>query len=643
MVRAKRKDISQEAILEKKDAINERTSRLISLLKDVKKGWNGGPSPNLGIEEKFRITDIFPPAISQKGNESLRELQEVLTGLREVEHMQNSYVLSREERARKLSSLLSDGFVKTSSNIMTRIWSHIVAPFGSDKKWRERLRFLRSLAELEVSLQELEKITLSDTPLKIIEYSNQIYNESKSLFFDRFREILKQEIDDRKDKIAVLSDQLKEKQIALVNAGLKSNEINSITSGAVKKIEEVKQEVNKSSDALDPLPKEDPAPLPNSDVSVPVIDDEPPEREEEPTIISNEPPEMESAGPIGAMPNISEDPPEREDANVEIPVSVPNEAPVNIPETPVEDDTENKKQEEIQKIKKRIKFMHDDIDELELQFEKKFLEVAHFFKGHVPFKFKSMISEINKKLKRSIKLFDGMLSNRDKDVSLSELVKSYLQCIKYAGQLVYLFDQIEKEIEMSKSDVEFIFGMTFESKDVFDKGMELVEQRKNDLVKIASYQVKNASTDFDRWISRMRLNLSKGPENRTRLDIDEQIRGARVNVNAMMNLLESKELDYLSLITQSVDFYNNLIKIFKKIEDLARIYNSQLVRERADKRLKKERMLNQTIDRSAFTDMQKKVKELSTDMTLIDYIPSLDEKIDSIQDSLFNLDQFLER
>jgi hypothetical protein len=90
--RAQRRDPDQEAILRGKDELNTRTTDVIKRLIDVKRKWNGNTEP------KFRLTDPMPDDIVGEGGDILRELGDIMTGLRQVDQMQDEYAESRGQR-----------------------------------------------------------------------------------------------------------------------------------------------------------------------------------------------------------------------------------------------------------------------------------------------------------------------------------------------------------------------------------------------------------------------------------------------------------------------------------------------------------------------------------------------------------------
>src|SRR5690606_4722491 len=204
--RAPRKDQSQESILQMKDEINARTSRLIELLKKTKSGLNGGPAPDIGVE-KYKLTDPMPSEVAQSGRVAIQELNSILEGIQRADQMQDDYAAERVqrlyERTQKMQEIQQDVEVKAAldllirkeaSNKLTRLWANIVAPFGSEKGKAERLSLLNALGRVDNNLQEVEDKVLSNDPsiLDAIHLSKNLYADAKATFFSPFRANLKE-------------------------------------------------------------------------------------------------------------------------------------------------------------------------------------------------------------------------------------------------------------------------------------------------------------------------------------------------------------------------------------------------------------------------------------------------------------------
>jgi len=152
--RTRRKDPVQESIVSKKDEINDRTSKLIRLLIDTKKAWNGKPSPLLGINDKTKITDPLRQEIFSAEDRIKQEINSIFSKLEEIGSDQENY--SSSKRAE-----LMDLILKTGSNPLTRIWSHIKAPFLSDSNKWIRLKMLRGAADSVERIKDIQEALLS--------------------------------------------------------------------------------------------------------------------------------------------------------------------------------------------------------------------------------------------------------------------------------------------------------------------------------------------------------------------------------------------------------------------------------------------------------------------------------------------------
>lgn len=98
--RTKRKDPVQEKIVSQKDLLNERTSKLIEFLKEVKRGWNGGPAPLVGVDVKINLTQPIPSQVITSAEAIASEFSNIVSELKNITSLQNSYA---EERIKKIN------------------------------------------------------------------------------------------------------------------------------------------------------------------------------------------------------------------------------------------------------------------------------------------------------------------------------------------------------------------------------------------------------------------------------------------------------------------------------------------------------------------------------------------------------------
>lgn len=197
--RSQRRDPDQEAILRGKDELNTRTTDVIKRLIDVKRQWNGNTEP------KFRLTDPMPDEIVNDGMEIIRDLSDIMNGLRQVDQMQDEYAERREqrvsERMKQLDQMhmqaaaaVKDRLTKEASSRLSRLWSHIISPFSSERGKKDRLRMLRALARIDYNLRDVEDKVLSGDPaiLDALYLARQMWLDAKGSFFEDYRKNLKE-------------------------------------------------------------------------------------------------------------------------------------------------------------------------------------------------------------------------------------------------------------------------------------------------------------------------------------------------------------------------------------------------------------------------------------------------------------------
>jgi chemotaxis protein histidine kinase CheA len=192
LARSKRQNPEQEKIVSDKEVLNDRTSKLISLLIETKRGWNGKAAPGIGITNKSPITNPLPLQIDQAKNNIESLVSDVMSKLEEVKREQNEYA---EDRKRKLEqrlqsqkslsrdSLLDELLMKTASNPLSRFWAHLSAPFASEQGRWDRLSLLRALVKIEGQLTNIEDNILRPEPdavYKSVFYSKDLFTDIKS-------------------------------------------------------------------------------------------------------------------------------------------------------------------------------------------------------------------------------------------------------------------------------------------------------------------------------------------------------------------------------------------------------------------------------------------------------------------------------
>ena len=195
MSRTTRKDHDQESLVSKKDEINQRTSKIIELLIETKKSWNGKPAPGIGVSENHSLKEPLPPQTISTMDQVVQMVQEVDSKLKDIDKQQSGYQSSLQEKEHTDSKSGLD-LSALGSNIGTRFISHIKAPFqfGDTDKW-VRLKLLRSSSKMEKHIEDIQSYILSSDSTSI---PNVIY-KAKDMFHIFDNEIVEPIISSMRD------------------------------------------------------------------------------------------------------------------------------------------------------------------------------------------------------------------------------------------------------------------------------------------------------------------------------------------------------------------------------------------------------------------------------------------------------------
>ena len=164
--RKPRKDPAQEELLRKKDILNERTSLLIQLLLNDKRGWNGRSAPDLGIPPS-KITDPLPDEISNNAQKINQLADDIVARINDLVSSQREYAETKSNMSQRMAAL--EQLKKQASWPGSRLWSYITTPFriGDKDRWR-RLGLLRTSADLHEMLKEIDGEVLSQKPDDVV-------------------------------------------------------------------------------------------------------------------------------------------------------------------------------------------------------------------------------------------------------------------------------------------------------------------------------------------------------------------------------------------------------------------------------------------------------------------------------------------
>ena len=209
--RSQRKEPEQEALVQLKDQSNERMSKLISLYKAVIKGINGGPSPGVGVDEKFNLTAPMPDSVPAAAQQAAQEAASLADFVRQIDQAQDNYSAGKTEKMQRrlqqmqtrmqetqalqeqvqqdqVQAAVEEALHKEASNQLTRLWSHLT-PFSWGEKGRgHRLAMLRSLARVDSNLKDVENAVLGGDPkiLNAVNLAKQLWDDVDVTFFKEF-------------------------------------------------------------------------------------------------------------------------------------------------------------------------------------------------------------------------------------------------------------------------------------------------------------------------------------------------------------------------------------------------------------------------------------------------------------------------
>jgi len=206
--RARRIEPAQEEIVSGKDALNERISKLITFLIELKRGMNGGPAPGIGVP-KYKLTQPMPDQVVSSGDRASQELDAIIQELKGIDTKQHQYAknkfeqlnqrvqqfqnLQEQAQERQAVASIEHELKKLASSKLSRLWAHIAGPFTfSEKGVQERLALLRTLARMNSNLKDLEDKVLSgsSSSLDAVEEAKALYLDARINFFQEYRENL---------------------------------------------------------------------------------------------------------------------------------------------------------------------------------------------------------------------------------------------------------------------------------------------------------------------------------------------------------------------------------------------------------------------------------------------------------------------
>jgi hypothetical protein len=631
--RSRRKDPDQEAILQVKDEINERMSKLIELLKDVKSGMNGGPAPEVGVPEKVSLTQPLPDSVPSAGNAAVQELSAISQGISQVKQMQDAYAEKREqrlaERSKQMQELqqqvveaaVEEELRKTASNALTRAWAHVVAPFGSEQGRWERLSLLRSLARLDDNLTDVENEVLSSDPsiLNALHLAKQLYIDAKSTFFGVFRKQLNSMIDSTSDELSKLNKEVKNKGLfdffneppikdgpvqmpgeaptTPKNVLEKLDKAVSVAETAAKDSQVAAEKVQEQEKELSDKPVQMPD-IPDSVPSIPKHDVEPEVQIDKP---ENKP---VSEKPVSEKPEIPVEPAQIVELHEEV-LNPPPESPAIDPV-------------EIRKIIRAFiwKNAHDMYSTAHAELSKL---------PNIPEPWKSRLNNIWQSITVPLQAI------RTKP-QVDRMTMAYMHFIKGIGDLNSNIYVLGNELKAAELKPDFIFGSTINEQQLNSQALQFAQSHWNELQGIIPQQglVSEGSDRLTRWLKRIKTHLSFGPDKNLRLIAAKNIRDSRDRLQIMLDTLEERNINFRALIAQSNDFYESFIGMYDMLADLAEAYNSRMMIEKSKQKYEKGRMRYDFIRETDIRGIRNIANMLRTDRVSIKSLENLEESYSEI-------------
>lgn len=173
---ARLNDSDKAELVEQKRELNKAVSKSVELIFEAKDAWNGRPAPGIGVNEKHSINEPIP-------NESLTAMQDAVEALnRALSDLKNISNIQSEQHKQKVERIKSRHELDLSalaSSSVSRLISHVKAPFISDDSKWIRLKHLRAASQVYERLEDINAAILSFSSLSI---QTAVYN-AKDLFY----------------------------------------------------------------------------------------------------------------------------------------------------------------------------------------------------------------------------------------------------------------------------------------------------------------------------------------------------------------------------------------------------------------------------------------------------------------------------
>lgn len=613
--RSKRKDPQQEAIVSEKSNLNDRTSRLISLLIALKKGWNGGPSPNIGVE-KFNLTQPIPDTVVGSGDTAAHEMSEIVQTLHQIKSMQDTYAAAHAQRAEQLKQMQPAAapvtaapqaqpeatpttaaleellLIKQASNPFSRVWTYLIAynPFVSERNRGQRLALLRSLARVNANLKDIEEDVLGmgeSSILDSIYIARQLYSDAKSSFFGTFRRNIDQMLFDANKHLEELKKQVgegepieKDKPARPINPVVKKTILEGISSvqEAISETPAIEEPPEKPADELKPGQK----------------------------VISPKPAEV---------------PPEAVAPEAKTKRKKRKKVPV-VPAPPVVNDFIDSDLEQAQheaRYRDVVNYLNKNIDTLAISS----FEVIN---KNFPEPWGSKIRQIYRNVYNVGNLcIQKIRKGEDYELDYVAFLKEVglIKSMEYVATVEKNTEGAEPGSMMNKSKLN----------SQADNFARAEYTRYQDMIQ-SSGKVAQASA-ASRFIKRMITHIIPRKDRNLRLMISRNIRQAREGLQGMMDVLEDRHLNFRRLTSTSDLFFESLKHVYEGLADIADMYNATM---RMEKSYRKQKEIKMTYDLIPVQD----INALRMMQTYLEKDSSNIQKLEDFERSIMEASEKLE-
>ena len=619
--RQERKNPQQRAIVNSKDLINRRTSKLISLLIALKKGWNGGPSPDIGVN-KFNLTQPIPDEVVGTGDAAVHELSDIVQTLRQIKTQQDSYSASRTQRSEQLKNVQQEPeqaataptaspvpeqqiaaavaeelLKKTASNPFSRVWAHITAynPFVTENDRGQRLALLRSLARVNGSLKDIEDKVLSmeeGSVFDSIYIAKQLYSDAKSSFFGVFRNNINEMLSSAKKEFDDLENSIEKASKSKVRDGqnqtLVPNDPSKIIMEAVQEAQSI---INEPAVTQEPQAKREEQELNKGNTTLPL------EKE-----LKTEPkPEDRTTGRRA-----------RRKRRIQT-------APV--PEVPQSDfiDSDLDKQEQ-ERYHKLVEYVYDNTNRLTM-------ECFAVVKLSLPDPWGDKVKTEYRKI---YKLAESIVS---KIKSVDHFEEEYAIFLKLVGKVKALAYSAEVEKKAQETNPEVVTGSMLNESEINSQADVFSDSQFKAFKDMAEQKISQAS-DVSRFIKRMITHIMPRRDRSLRLTISRSLRQARQGLQGLMDVLENRHLDFRRLMSNSDLFYDSLINCYEALADLADMYNSTMRMEKSYRKQKNVKMTYDMIPTMDINALRMAMRAMEIDRSNIQKIDELEGLVSEMSNAL---------